>query len=325
MSNLGHQTYSDIIKYCRESNPSLIYLAVGCAQGHHTRANASPQQYPPFVEAWPGRKICILIDPELEQPPYCFDKLTQSNQQLSEIAGSAVVDFNQSLRFYCLRMRFETLDAPSVNSQYRSDPKTYEHDMTFLYSLCDLAYTSHTKFIYQDYTGRITDYLYPLSRYEDPEQLKANVLFDVTYNEGGCFVDFTTVKILRKPNGDFLHPEHEVLANLRSHPSLMAIYAKKRRSILGSYIHWYYQILLGNKPERDWCTASTILPKMTPLCQIYKTPIDASKSSIHTLLKTALFDYCAATDHYLSESDVEEIIEKPEQYTTTLVMLCTAE
>jgi hypothetical protein len=159
-------------------------------------------------------------------------------------------------------------------------------------------------------------------RYQEPERLKANVLFDVTYNEGGCFVDFSKVKILKKPNGDFLHPQYEVLANLRSHPSLMEIYARKRRSILGSYIHWYYQILLGNKPEREWCTAETILPKMAPLCKMYGTPVVADKASIHALLKTALFDYCAATNHYLTEAEVDEIIDKPEQYLNTLAMLC---
>lgn len=313
------QSYSDILKYCKETSPTLIYLAVGCAQGHHTRANATPQEYPPFVSEWPGRKICILIDPELEQPPYCFSDLGVSNETLG-----AVVDL-PDIRFYCLRQRFETADHPSVDSHYRSNPAKYESDMSFLYSLCDLAYTSQTKFIYQDYSGRFTDYLYPITRYQDVDRLKANVLFDVTYNESGCFIDFSTVKILKKPNGDFLHPEYEVLANLRSYPSLMEIYAKKRRSDLGSYIHWYYQILLGNKPVREWCTAATILPKMKPLCEIYRTPVAADKASIHALLKTALFDYCAATEQYLSEADVDEIIEKPDQYTTTLVMLCVTE
>jgi hypothetical protein len=315
--NLGH-TYSDILRFCKESNPSLIYLAVGCAQGHHSKAKASPQQYPPFVEEWVGNKICILIDPELEQPPYCFSDLGVSNERLAE----NVVDV-PGIRFYCLRQRFETVDAPSVHSQYRTPPQKYEPDMSFLYSLCDLAYTSQTKFIYQDYSGRIVNYLYPTSRYENPERLKANVLFDVTYNEGGCFVNFDEVKILKTPNGDFLHPEREVLANLRNHPRLLNIYATKRRSILGSYIHWYYQILLGNKPEREWCTAATILPHMNTLCEIYKTPHSADKASIHALLQTALFDYCAATDHYLSEADVDEIIQKSDQYINTLAMLCT--
>jgi hypothetical protein len=323
--SLGSQTYSDILKYCRESNPSLIYLAVGCAQGHHARDKATAQEYPPFVSEWPGKKICILIDPILEQPPYCFSDLEVSNQRLSEIAGAPVVDFTPSLRFYCLRQRFETLDAPSVDYKFKSDPAKYEPDMSFLYSLCDIAYTSSTKLIYQDYSGRFIDYLYPINRFKDPERLKANVLFDVTYNEAGCFVDFKEVKILKKPNGDFMHPEYETLANLRCHPSLLITYAKKRRSDLGPYIHWYYQILLGNKPARDWCTAETILPKMRPLCKMYGTPVAADKASIHRLLKTALFDYCAATNHYLSEAEVDEIIEKPEQYTTTLVMLCVTE
>jgi hypothetical protein len=316
MSNLG-QTYSDIIKFCEETKPSLIYLAVGCSQSHYPRDKASPQEYPPFVEEWAGNKVCILIDPLLEQPPYCFSDLGVTDQSLA-----AVVDI-KTIRFYCLRQRFETMDPPSINSQYCTPSHVYEADMAFLYSLCDLACRSQTKFIYQDYSGRITDYLYPIMRYQEPERLKANVLFDVTYNEGGCFVDFTKVKILKKPNGDFLHPEYEVLANLRSHPSLMEIYAKKRRSVLGSYIHWYYQILLGNKPEREWCTADTILPKMVPLCRIYGTPIAPDKASIYALLKTALVDYCAATNHYLTETEVAEIVQKPDQYLNTLALLCT--
>lgn len=314
------QTYTDILTYCKETTPSLIYLSVGCAQGHHTKAKASPQQYPPFVEEWVGNKICILIDPELERPPYCFSDLGISNDRLAE----TVVDV-PGIRFYCLRQRFETADPPSVNSQYRTPTHIFESHMSFLYSLCDLAYTSKTKFIYQDYTGRIINYLYPISRYENPERLKANVLFDVTYNEGGCFIDFNEVKIMKKPNGDFLHPEREVLANLRSHPGLLKIYAKKRRTILGSYIHWYYQILLGNKPARDWCTEATILPHMKSLCEIYKTQFSADMASVYALLKTALFDYCAATEHYLTEANADEIIQKPDQYINTLAMLCITE
>jgi len=314
MSNI---VYSDILAACHELQPSLIYLSVGCAQGYHPRATAQPQQYPPFVAAWSGKKICILIDPCLEQPPYAY-------LDLGIDSAENVVDI-QDTRIYCLRQHFEMIDPPSVQAQYRSDSEKYEPDMAFLHALCDIAYTGKTKLIYQDYTGRITDYLYPISRYDDPERLKANVLFDVTYNDGGCFIDFSKVKILMKPNGDFLHPQQETLVNLRDHQHLLQLYAQKRKSDLGYYIHWYYQILLGNKEARDWCSPQTVLPKMKPLCEMYKTPLATDKASIHILLKTALFDYCASTDHFLTEAEVDEIIESPDQYPKTLTMLCVTE
>jgi hypothetical protein len=64
---------------------------------------------------------------------------------------------------------------------------------------------------------------------------------------------------------------------------------------------------------------------MKPLCEMYKTPLATDKASIRTLLKTALFDYCAATDHFLTETEADEIIDNPEQYPKTLTMLCVTE
>jgi hypothetical protein len=286
--------FNDIYEWCRLREPSLIYLSVGCAQGHWDRERSSPQQYPPFVADWPGYKVCILIDPNLEGIPYCLQDLGVSAEEQTKYARSRIIDL-PGIRIYCLRMMFEI---PLHTS--------------FLHTLCDIAVYGSTKLIYQDYTGRITNELYPWDRY-DTTRLKAQVLFDVTYNDCGCFVDFSKVRLLKNTKGEFIHPELEPLIVVKDHPSLLDLYRQKRRSDLGFYAHAYYQILNGKKEPRDWCTAEKVLEKINYLFKIYNIPMSMDSDSIYELLKTAIFDYCNVANCYMTEEEVDEIIEKPDQ------------
>jgi len=293
-----------IIEYCENCKPSLIYLAIGCA--------TNPlQQCPPFVSSWPGLKICILIDPMLESPPNYF-KVAESKEGPTVIGDTI---------FFIERRNFERPSPPGIDPRWAKDPQLSASDMAFLSVLCNLA-GPNTQFICQDYTGAIITELYP----NNPSQkILDNVLFDVTYNEGGCFIDFDKVVILRNPDGSFLHPEFEPLANLLRNTTLLQAFKKKRKSPLCYYIHRLYAVMNGSKEPRDWCSPEAVLHHMKPLCQIYKTPFNADKQSIRALLKAALLDFCAASNQYMSEPDIDEVIEKPDQYTETLSMLCLEE
>jgi hypothetical protein len=288
-----------------EQKPALIYLAIGCA--------SNPlQQCPPFVSSWPGPRVCILIDPLLESPPNYFAKSAEYTNGPTVIGDTT---------FFIERRRFEMPSSPGIDPKWMKDPSISAADMNFLYSLCNLA-GPNMKFICQDYTGAFITEVYP----QDPsKKILDNVLFDVTYNDGGCFIDFEKVVILTNPDGSFLHPEFEPLANLLRNPTLLSALRNKRKSPLCYFIHRLYTVLIGIKEPREWCSPEAVVRHMKPLCQIYKTPLVADKVNIKALLKAALLDFCAAAHQYMSESDMDELIEKPDQYTETMSMLCQQE
>ena len=297
-------TYNDILLMCQTDKPSLIYLAVGCAQGFYTRDKSSPQEYPPFVVAWPGRKICILIDPELESPPYCFQNLGLQKEYhpVTHIGDTS---------FFCIRKRFET------------PPAIYGEDMHFLISLCTMACNSSSKLIYQDYSGRYTDNLFNLiMESSDREKLIKSVLFDATYKDSGCFIDFDKIRILRDNKGDFIQPAFETLTFLRlnGHLQFLAEEKKRRKMILGDYVHRYYQILIGGKEPRDWCTGEIILGRIKPMTEIYGTRHAIDVESIYDLLEAVLLDFCMCDELYLPENDMKIVIDAPDKYLETLTL-----
>lgn len=301
-----------IVTYCREKRPALIYLAVGCAQVHHTRENAAPQEYPPFVAEWPGTKVCILIDPMLESPPYCFRDIGMSQEQEDAVKDSIMVTHGDTT-FFCIR---RSCIIPVINDPTEGGIGT---DMSFIYALCDVACTlPSTKFIFQNYAGHEITRLYPTNLFG--ESLIKNVLFDVCYGAGSCYIDFSAVKILRDSNGDFVHTGLLRLVTLEAlgHKDLLGREMSKRKSDLGYIIHRLYCILKGTKEPRDWCSPGVVLPKMSPLCKIYGTPCEATTTAVKSLLYEALIDFCLVGNQQMSEKEAEEIIDLPDQYVNTL-------
>lgn len=299
-------TLESIIKYCQETQPALIYLAVGCSQRYYSREKASPQQYPPFVERWPflGKKVCILMDPILEKPPYCYRDLgIPDSETETDIATSS----DGNVTVFCIRRNFNT---------HRLIQES-EPDVRALHALCDVA-SAKTKFIYQDYSGALTDELYP----KPAHRYEKNVLFDVTYADGGCFIDFTKVRLIMD-NGDFIQPKTAPLTSFRQYPEVITKQMAARKSDLGYYIHRYYHVLLGNKEPRDWCTEPIIRSRMAPLCKMYGLGPIPEKKTLYTLMQIALFDFCNVTGCYMTDTEVAELIEKPDGYLDTLTMLHT--
>lgn len=303
-------TFYRILSFCRVTKPALIYLAVGCAQGHNEDDKVTPQEYPPFVAEWPGNKVCILIDPMLEPVPCAFRDLMIDDKEARDQTMVNCQTATGKTTFFCIRDHFETTSPP----EWHRDREKEEHDMSFLYDLCDLTKNSSTKLIYQDYTGRnIMNFC--------PRHLSKSVLFDVTYNDGGCFIVFDKINILTDRTGNFIQPSYLPLVSpeLRG-TKYIAQEMAKRKSILGYFIHRYYQVLLGNKEPRDWCSAEIILNHMEPLCDIYGTPCNTSQESVYLLLKLALQDFVAVSGQYLSDMEMDMIIAAPDQYINSLNM-----
>jgi hypothetical protein len=220
--------------------------------------------------------------------------------------------------FFCCRQYFESPKPPGWGHK----EGTEKIDMAFLKNLCTIACTSSTKLIYQDYSGRLTDDLYESMLVQcDHPSFKSSVLFDVTYKDAGCFIDFSKINIFRNSEGDFIQPAFETLTFLRSYvPSMLSSEMKRRRLILADYVHRYYQVLIGKKEPRDWCSSYIISERMKPMVAIYGTSQSTDSNSLYELLESGLLDFCTATECHMTGAEMHDVIQS-DQYVQTLKML----
>jgi hypothetical protein len=206
---------------------SVIYLAIGCAQGHYPPGEHSAQQYPPFLATWnppTAERHVILVDPALEDPPRC-------------VADIATAQYHtENIHIYPIRAPFDW-ETPDSRSR------------AFLAGLIRIALAAPlskpTYLIVQDYSGADLPNEYTLLLQSPPHRthpaaLLDRVLFDPSYDGPGCFPDLTT-PILRDPaTGHFLQPAYvplRTLANASPPPTRKIIEAQQE--VRSSRIRYY--------------------------------------------------------------------------------------
>ena len=261
-------TTANILNLCRHVRPNLIYFAVGPAHNLH-------QQYPPQIHSWPGKKLCILIDPLFEETLKIFEELNVRPDE------NGVATFGEETVFVCCR------------EQYMSNGPLEE----LLHALCDYCLHNPTQMIAQDYCGGMTicSNTFPIERFGPA--LKDVVLFDMNYGDDDvstCFMTFDKVRILMTPIGRFIHPGLERLADLRSIvPAKLIRHEMKRRSSrVLTHAHRFYCVEKGLKEPRDWCTIEEAVDAMNLPCRIYGLPVDSSLAGIRRLLWELYVDFC---------------------------------
>jgi hypothetical protein len=269
--------YGEILHATKTATPALIYVAIGCAQGHNAPANQSPQEFPPQVAAWPGRKFVVLIDPALESPPVARVPADPPNTMFREV-----------------RRPFHWNDG---------------RDITFLDGLCAQALQpGGPHVIVQDYTGADIRRELPVYKYGQP--LLRKVLYDMTYADSGCFVDFTKISILRDAAGDFVQPFFQPLRTLVGimEPAALLEEAKNRYDALVNYGHRFIRMETGREERRDWCTPDRIAAATGRLFSTYGVAPDGSVASMERLLKEALFDFCAVASHGMTLDEADATV-----------------
>lgn len=206
---------------CR-SPATVIYVAIGCAQGHYAPGAHSRQQYPPFLDNWvPANadRHVFLIDPALEDPPRCLADLDSSGADMRRIT------------VYPIREAF-----------YWDNPDHRD----FIKSMIEIVLASPlpTYLIVQDYSGAAlmetyTSFLDSDFRAEAPALLE-KVLFDPSYDGPGCFQDLTG-PVLRDPvTGGFLQPAYIPLARLMAaRPTPPATVLRKQQETRSALIRYY--------------------------------------------------------------------------------------
>ncbi|NDE16671.1 hypothetical protein EBZ80_17240 [bacterium] len=306
--------YRDILDFCVRRNPALIYVAIGCAQGHNSPQHRTAQQFPPFIRApngWPkGEVIAVLIDPALEPD--------------TELQGLIDADGDPEVAFLTARQEF-----------HWDNPR----DKQFIRYLCGMMMRTHrtTQLIVQDYTGE--EIAGHLSRFmwEIGRGLQERALFDVSYGTmGGCFLDFSTVRILRNPDtGTFIQPQYMTLAQGIAHGvasagagagagegadvakpyyhipvHYMRRIATERIQALRLYGHRTLRCLRDSSEERPpWLSDAAVLEKLSPIAYIYGIPLPTiTPDRLTALLTHFMTDLATIAD---ATVPIQELIAEP--------------
>ena len=194
--------YSYIINEITIFKPDIIYLAVGCAMGHYSIINPNNnQQYPLFLEPFTNKKkLFILIDPHLETP---LKLESQINLIETESVNYFRVLQTDNLIVFAIKKLFYF---------YHYDKNTL--DKIFLNKIISYSIENKIKTFVQDYTGIYIKHAY-LEYLEDNSDIKKYVIFDVTQDYSGCFVDFSKVVIYYDSEDNFIQPYFLTLVEIK--------------------------------------------------------------------------------------------------------------
>ena len=194
--------YANINHYVNTLKPDIIYLSIGCSMKNYNQINSSNnQQNPIFLHSFVNeKKMFILFDPELETP-------LRLESQLNLIETDSVNYFRvlqtDNLIVFAIKKLFYF---------YHYDKNTL--DKIFLNKIISYSIENKIKTFVQDYTGIYIKHAY-LEYLEDNSDIKKYVIFDVTQDYSGCFVDFSKVVIYYDSEDNFIQPYFLTLVEIK--------------------------------------------------------------------------------------------------------------
>lgn len=209
---------SNIITKMSEFQPDIIYLAVGCYMGYYT--DISPknnQQDPLFLQKFADKKrMYIFFDPAIENP-----------LKLESQIDFVEVDYGDEYRILENdNMIVFSIKKPFYFHMFKDSPKDKQDDSgiskILLASLIVYSLENKIKLFVQDYTGDdINDVYVEFFDIFTKSEMYKYVMFDVTQNEGGCFVDFERTKLFYDKDDNFIHLKFQTLAEIKKHDENM--------------------------------------------------------------------------------------------------------
>ena len=269
---------------------------------------AAPQGYPPFLKSMGTRQLCILIDPLLEDPPRPCEGFQRGADQEIIVVGET--------HFIPLRRNFEWTSS--------GDARRSTEDTAFIHTLC--AYTlekPRTRMIVQDYSGKEIQRYYPIQTFG--KELIRKVLFDFTYQNGGCFVDLSKVNILLcEDSFSFMQPLYERLTYVFKYLTAeqKKFLLNSRHNIFYSFVKRLHKIQEGVEPPRDWCTPQIVMDMIPSFCVNYSTPYSTDQRDLEELLVAYLSDLCLTSDTQMTQDEIMECVRSPtNMYQDTLSLL----
>jgi hypothetical protein len=168
-----------------------------------------------------------------------------------------------------------------------------------------------TKLIVQDYTGRDIRPYYPTDIFD--EMILPWVLYNMTYRDSGCYVDFSTVHVLRNPDGNFVHPEYLSLRQIcqiaPSRPRIVRDEIKRRTDIVCSYLYRRYAVQAGYKEPADWCSPANVMTYLRQLTLAYGLPNILTQTNLKSVILACLQDVGDVMDKEVSAETVYAFLD----------------
>ena len=305
--------YNQLLNACQDiplSAGDLIYVAIGCSQKWYLTSGAtgSAQEYPPFVAGWFSRKLCILIDPDLEEEP---DGISR--------AGGATATLPDCMPLTLEHVRRPEITFVALRKNFRWRDEGSQECRAFLNSLIQRCLQpGGPHMIVQDYSGADIRPYYPLETFGHP--LMSRVLYDITGGDPGCFVDFSKYRIIRDSNGHFVQPQLTPLWKLKAFAVKGKAFedlAFQRYSLALDAAARCWRAQNGRDEARDWYAPALVAERIRPLLYAYGIPPQLAKAANGDLLipfsavEEPVFDFCATVGHYMSHEEVYHLLTGP--------------
>jgi hypothetical protein len=218
------------------------------------------QQYPCFINKFIGKKLFILVDPELE-----FTHTNNVNNSDNDVERDLVIQQyfkriglpleiilkTKTLRVLLNRDTIVIATKTSFNyeeTQHMSKPEveTFRENFATFNNMIDLCIDTKKKLIVQDYTGRdlTRAYLQLLDRYG--RKILNTIIFDVSQSNGGCFIELKPNYATIDKTGNFVQEKYLKLVDCIKSEMYNDLY-KSRLSLLNYPLSWAVFKMRGDK------------------------------------------------------------------------------
>jgi len=214
-----HRMYSraldEILR--QQAGVSVIYVGIGSARNYK-------QQCPPYLSNFRGKKICVLIDKELESP---FESPLKCRPDRDTI----IIQITQ--HYYAQNYTVTHPDKVAICS-------------SFLYSLVEHVLANNKKLIISDFSdGSYGPKMEEVIDIFGPDRIFPNILFDVSYGDEniheGCHSRLSLVNIIKDRFGNFVQPMYSPLSDVKQYitPKYYNMFikvARKRYNIIKDFM-----------------------------------------------------------------------------------------
>ena len=298
-----------------------IYFAVGCGMSQYQFSDEvksnydfditekNNQQYPCFMNKFIGNKMVILLDGALEFTENSvnmierelvikqyFNRIQQpleiiiKNEKLRLLKNKDNIVIASKSKFYYEETQYMT---KNEIGEFRENFAMFTH-------MVERCIRDNKKLIVQDYTGRDLTNVY--IRFLDiyGNKILNNIMFDVTQNNGGCFIELKPTYASMDKNGNFIQEKYLKLVYCVSSEMYKDIY-KSRLTLINYPLSWSIYKLNEdeNYSEFDFSNYNFLFT-------IYECKYDAKykKKSLIGLVKRMIEDILLSNGDDLSRIDV---------------------
>ena len=325
--------------YHNLSSPStsLLYIGVGSSMNHYAEVtNENNQQYPCFLSKINKSHLVILIDPLMETNLKLVDYFRQQgdpltlisqtnwnnceNMECSELLSTNAENTNTCSDSTSPHVReyknskgtFFVINDYFYSEIYNNMPKNHfkkaSESISIMYQLVTIALgkIKPCKIIYQDYTGVDTTNFYcNLFTLFDRATILSHVCFDVTQDDGGCFIEFNSNMIQFNSEGNFIQEKY---ARLETFPTSnnYSSHLKKRIDILSYPTTWNY-INLKMSPSFKQIFAERVI-KLASFYDLEFDPLESQEKLCNQylhIIQTVINDIVKSRD---IDASVEEYL-----------------